>query len=231
MATPTSFLRIGHRGAAGYREENTLSSFAEAIDLGADMIELDVQLLTDDELAVIHDDLLDRTTTATGLVSSLSSRELAKIRTKGGERVPLLHEVLTLVDGRLKINVELKGLGCTAAVAAQLAKAIDSGRFGLEDFLVSSFHWEELRAMRLLWGDLPIAILQEYREPTPWAVAEELGAVAVNPDRAFVTKAYVEEAHRRNLAVYPYTVNTPEDIADLKAMGIDGAFSDYPDRL
>src|SRR5690242_11883524 len=89
---------IGHRGASGYEPENTLASFKEALALGVDMIELDVYVIKTGELVVMHDSTVNRTTNGTGRVEALSLKELRQLDAGAGEKVPLLSEVLDLVN-------------------------------------------------------------------------------------------------------------------------------------
>ena len=99
---------IGHRGASGYEPENTLRSFEKALELGCSWIELDVHVVGD-QLVVIHDDDLSRTTDGFGLVSTSSFNYLRSLNAGKGEQVPILQEVLDLVGQRCRVNIELKG--------------------------------------------------------------------------------------------------------------------------
>jgi len=103
------FLKIGHRGAMGYEPENTLRSFKKALDLKVDMIELDVYVCKSDELIVIHDDKVDRTTNGQGYVVNKTFEELRTLDAGKNEKIPTLSEVLNLVNRKAKLNIELKG--------------------------------------------------------------------------------------------------------------------------
>ena len=102
-------VKVGHRGAAGHEPENTLRSFRKALDLGADMVELDVHLCGTGELVVIHDETVDRTTDGSGSVRDMPFHELRGLDAGKGERIPTLREVLDLLEGRAGVNIELKG--------------------------------------------------------------------------------------------------------------------------
>ncbi len=104
-------LKIGHRGAMGYEPENTLRSFQKALDLGVDMIELDVYLCKTGELVVIHSDKLSRTTDGRGFVRNMSFKELEEMDAGKGEKIPSLQQVLDLIDKKTIVNIELKGPG------------------------------------------------------------------------------------------------------------------------
>ena len=115
-----NFLVIGHRGATGYEPENTLRSFEKALQLGCSWIELDVHVV-DDQIVVIHDDDLSRTTNGFGLVSTSSFKYLRSLDAGKGEQVPTLQEVMELIGQRCRVNVELKGKG-TARVLSTLLR-------------------------------------------------------------------------------------------------------------
>ncbi|HKQ97182.1 MAG TPA: glycerophosphodiester phosphodiesterase family protein, partial [Candidatus Polarisedimenticolia bacterium] len=108
-------LLIGHRGASAHAPENTLASFERALHDGADWIECDVRLSADDVPIILHDATLDRTTDGRGSAASLPLASILRLDAGSwfaprfrGERVPMLAEVLALLDGRGGINLELK---------------------------------------------------------------------------------------------------------------------------
>jgi len=222
------FLCIGHRGARGHEPENTLRSIRRALELGANAIEIDVWSV-EGELVVFHDAKLDRTTNGRGL---LARKTLAQLRTLDaglGERIPTLREVCATVDRRALINVELKGPRTAAPVVALVRELVTHQGWRYADFLVSSFSRRELRAVDD--PHLPIALLLARPSRLCWFNARRVRAVAVNPALRSTTRAFVEEAHRRGLCVYVFTVNEPEDIARLHAWGVDGVFTDFPERV
>jgi glycerophosphoryl diester phosphodiesterase len=117
-------LNVAHRGASGRFPENTLAAFAAAIDAGAQMCELDVQLTRDGAVVVMHDDTVDRTTDGCGAVRAMMLDELKRLdagvrfgREFKGERVPTLAEVFALTDGRCGLNIEIKAASVSAAKA------------------------------------------------------------------------------------------------------------------
>lgn len=228
-ATPHPFTVIGHRGARGHSPENTLLSIETAIGLGADWIEIDVQHHAG-ELWLMHDLTLDRTTNAKGVLTAHSADALRAIDAGRGERIPTLQQTLDRVDRRAGINIELKSWdGCAEAVADCLRDAIASG-WPAERFLVSSFHLPELQRFHTLLPEVPIGALY-CGVPLTWArEAQDLGAQAVNISDEFVDPKLIDDAHTRGLKLYVYTVNDPERVRELQALGADGVFSDYPDR-
>lgn len=220
-------LCFGHRGAAGHAPENTLNAVEKGIALGADFIEIDV-FRVEDELLVIHDERLERTTNGSGYVSDHSLAYLRQLDAGGGQQIPLLREVFDAVNHRAGINVELKGPGTAESVAELIQQYLDRG-WQPEDFLVSSFNHRELQAFKQQMPDIRIGALI-VGIPLHYAfLAEELNAFSLNADIEFLNEALVEDAHRRGLQVYVYTVNRREDVRRMEALGVDGVFTDFPE--
>ena len=220
---------IGHRGARGHAPENTLLSLDAALKLGADWVEFDVQLHRG-ELLLMHDLRLERTTNGSGRLSDLSLESLRNLDAGQGQKIPTLQEALNLIDQRVGANIELKTWnGTAAAVAKILRDGMDQG-WAAEKFLVSSFHLPELYEFRQLMPEIPIGALL-CGVPLDWAgVAVELGASTLNLSDEFVDEQLVADAHVRGLKVYVYTVNLPDEMERMARMGVDGIFTDYPDR-
>ncbi len=221
---------IGHRGAAGYEPENTLRSFKKALALRADMLECDVHLSKDGELIVIHDGTLDRTTDGRGPVTRYTAAELRRMDAGEGEYVPTLREVVALIAKKVPLNIELKGTGSGAAIARFIAERMKEG-WDAEDFIVSSFRRSELEAFRRLNKDVRIGVLVSGIPGPLIPAAKELGAYSINPYRCFVTRKFVGSAHKAGLKVFSWTVDEMEDIARMRALGVDGVFSNFPDKV
>ena len=222
-------INIGHRGAMGHAPENTLVSFKKAIKLGVDMVELDVYQI-DNELIVLHDDRLDRTTNAEGYVWDYSFTQLRQLDAGNGEQIPTLQEVIDIIPSKVKINIELKGRTATKAVV-ELINRLAKSKHEKKRFLLSSFIHQELKLARKFDKEIPLGALC-CAEPLKLAkFAEDLHAYSVNPSVEFVTEAFVNDAHERGLKVFAYTVNHPADIQRLHEMGVDGVFSNFPERV
>ena len=104
----SNFLVIGHRGAMGYETENTIASIEKAIELGVSMIEIDVLRIKSGELMVFHDKRVDRLTNGAGEIEDYYMSDVLALNLVGGHKIPTLQQVLKAVDGRVKINIELK---------------------------------------------------------------------------------------------------------------------------
>ncbi|HEY2328465.1 MAG TPA: glycerophosphodiester phosphodiesterase family protein [Verrucomicrobiae bacterium] len=221
---------FGHRGACGYEPENTLRSVRKALEFGADGIEVDAHL-ADGRLMVIHDDTLKRTTGGAGRVGEKSFAYLRSLDAGKGERIPTLEEVFDAVNRRAVINVELKGPGTAEPVVRLIVQYVQERGWRYEDFLVSSFDRAQIQAAKNLSPEIRIGALIEKVPPGLAAFAERLGAWSLHPGKRCVTRELVANAHQRGLKVFVFTINRPADIALMGALGVDGVFTDFPDRV
>lgn len=224
-------ITIGHRGAMGYEPENTLNSFKKALILGVDMVEFDVYVCATGEVVVIHDDKVNRTTNGKGYVFDKTFGELRSLDAGNGQLIPTLEEVLDLVDRKAMVNVELKGAGTAKPVQLILEKYVKENGWSYADFMVSSFNHHELEAFHRLCPEVKIGALLT-GIPLDYAMfAQRLGAHSVNLCQEFINKEFVDDAHQRGLKVFVWTVNDEDDIERMKALGVDGMFSNFPDRI
>jgi glycerophosphoryl diester phosphodiesterase len=232
-------LNIAHRGASGTFPENTLSAFRAAIDAGADMCELDVQLSRDGSVVVIHDDSVERTTDGNGEIAELTLEELKRLDAgakfkgtlkagalKGSERIPTLDEVFAVTSGKCGLNIELKATGVEHQVA-QIMQA----RNAFSDSIVSSFDWEYLKKIQQLHFNIRIALLAEEKPVDLMMNAVAMRAHAINPRWDMVTADLCKAAHERGLKLYTWTVDADARMRALIECGVDGIMTNYPERL
>lgn len=224
-------LKIGHRGARGYTAENTLSSFQKAIDLKVDGIELDVHLSADGELMVIHDETIDRTTNGKGLVNSFTQTELQNFSIEDKEKIPTLSAVFDLVDRRCFINIELKSFETAAKVVTLIEKYIREKHWKYTDFIVSSFNWDALEEVNFVNPEIPIAVLTETDVDKALTFAKIIQAKAINPDFQLLNMEKTKKLQENGFEIFPWTVNEPEDIKQIKSFNANGIISDFPDRI
>ncbi len=223
-------IKIGHRGAMGYAPENTLLSFEKAIPL-CDMVELDVYVCKTGEVVVFHDHRLERCTNGSGLVMDKTFEELRALDAGEGQQIPTLEEVLELVDNQVAINIELKGPGTAYPVFQVMDKFIKAKRYTLDRFVISSFNHPELNHFKALSPEVSIGCLISCIPAELAAIAQTVQADYLNVSGEFISQELVDDAHRRGLKLLVYTVNELDDIASVKELGVDGIFSNYPDRL
>ena len=218
-------LKIGHRGAKGYEAENTLASFAKAIELNVDAIELDVHLSSDGEIMVIHDETLNRTTTKTGFVSDFSAPELKRLG------IPTLEEVILLVNRRCVINIEIKEATATPKVLQLIEKSVNEQHWKYNQFQISSFNWEALSMVSKINSKIAIGVLAEASIEKALAFAIQIKAHSINPYFKLLNSENVNLIHSNGFKIYTWTVNTPEDLIFVKSLNVDGIISDFPDRI
>jgi glycerophosphoryl diester phosphodiesterase len=226
-------LIIGHRGSAGTSPENTLKSFEEAVLSGADALELDVQICKTGELVVIHDMRVDRTTDGQGLVSRLTFSELRCLDAGDKEKIPTLGEVLDLVDNRIEIHVELKSAGTSEKTAALLNRYVKEGKYTFDSFVISSFNHHELVNFRRFNKECRVAALMAHT-PLNYAdiiQADKLDLWALNLKIDNTSPEFVRSAHEKGYKFLVFTVNELEDRDHLRDMGVDGVFTNFPERF
>jgi len=225
-----------HRGASADAPENTLVAFAKAIEVGADGIEFDVQLSSDGQPVVIHDETLARTTTGSGWVKDHSLAELSALDASGGRegfagvRIPQLAEVLELVaPTKVKINIELKNSEVAYPGMEEIVLAAVAAAGLSERVIYSSFSHDSVRRLATLAPLAEVALIYSRPLARPFRTADSLGACGVHPDRRLLPGAsWVERAHRHRLAVRPWVANSPSRMRRLISAGVDGFFTDVP---
>lgn len=231
-ARPAKPRVIAHRGASAYRPENTLAAYELAIEQAADMIEVDLHRTRDGAVVVAHDAELERI----GGRGEIGDATLAQVRALdagAGQRVPTLDELLDGFGARIELNLELKQ-GSRGAYAGLPAAAVSAVRArGLERHtLYSSFYDPVLHDLRSIAPEARVALLISRRAPQGWlGRARALGAEAVNPELPLVDRDFVERAHGEGLAVYVFTVDPLEEMQRLLELGVDGLFTNVPDRM
>lgn len=220
-------INIGHRGAMGLETENTIASIQKALDLGVDMIEIDVFLLKSGEVVVFHDDTLDSLTNATGRIEDYTFDQLEKV-TVQGHQIPTLQQVIETIDQKVPLNIELKGKN-TAKPTHQIVSDYIHKKWKTDDFVISSFLRNELTDYRNLDSKIAIAVLTEENPLVAIPTAQSLNAKAINPWFKNLTQNQVKQIHDAGFKIYTYTVNTPEDLKKMQSWGVDGVFCNYPD--
>lgn len=214
-------LKIGHRGAKGHAKENTLASFQKAIELGVDMIELDVFTSKDNIPMVIHDKTIDRTTMGKGLVAEYTAATLQDLG------IPTLAEVFDLVNTQCEVNIEIKNFETVDSVLHLL----DTSSFPKDKLVLSSFDWNALQEVRFHDTNLRIGVLTETDLKLAIAFAKFIKAYAIHPQYQLLTKENTQQIQSQNFKVFPWTVNEPEAIIFVKSLQVDGIITDFPDRL
>ncbi len=225
---------IAHRGASDYEPENTLRAFHRAIELGADIIELDVHLSADGHVVVIHDEDVSHTTDGEGRVSDLTLDDLRRLDAGKGEPIPTLQEVIDLARGQCRLYIELKAPATPRPVAGLLR----ANRFEAQA-IIGSFQTPLIRQSRALAPGIPTSLLVGPGVEDPAADALTAGAAYVhlcwehrsdNPAE-FLTPDLLSRIRRHRLGVILWHEERPEVIEALRGLDVDGICSNRPDLL
>lgn len=246
-------LVMAHRGGRALWPENTLYAFERAVELGVDVLEMDVHTTADGVPVVMHDDTVDRTTDGSGPIHSFTLDELKGLDAgydwssdegqtfpyRGqGITVPTLEEVFTAFPN-VPLNIEIKQQ--EPSMVASFCQLIRD--HGLSDqVLVASFHEETIDEFRATCPEVAtstgtvetvvlFALSRLFLEATYGAPAEAAQVPEYRSGLHVLAPRFIDAAHNRNLEVHAWTINEEEDMQRVIALGVDGIITDYPDRL
>lgn len=241
---PDDFTVIAHRGASAYFPENTLVAFQGAMDLGADMIELDVQCTSDGAVVVFHDEKISRCTDGRGRIADYTLARLQKLDAGSwfaqefrGEKIPTLADVLDLCRNKIAVNIEIKTEAVTDAASGgieeQCLQIVQSA--GMEGHVVySSFDPRALRHLRQIDSAAPIAVLYErghFGSKRPSQILQQLGANAFNCSVKELNKTRLDDLRAHAVPFNVYTVNDEDNMKKMLEQKARGIFTNYPDIL
>lgn len=222
---------IAHRGYSSVFPENTLVSFAGALDIGVDYIELDVQLSKDGEVVILHDDSLQRTTGVEGMVADYTCKELKELDAGSwfdvsfaGEKLPTLQEALELIrNTECRVYLELKDIGEKVGFEEAVLQIVNECGM-TEQCVFASFRYEYLEHFKELDENLQV-LYNTSSENTN--LPEEFPADYYGLSVKIITQEHVNAIHEAGGKVYVWTVNTPEQMREMQAMGVDGIVTNY----
>jgi glycerophosphoryl diester phosphodiesterase len=238
-------LVIAHRGNSAHRPENTLASFASALEIGATWLELDVQLTKDGQVIVLHDATLDRTTSGSGPAAALTLQQVRALSAGypsrfgeafSGERVPLLSEALAMARGRAKVLVEIKHDSVTDderadGIEARTLQEIRKAGASDEVAILSFDHRALVRCARMA-PEIARGHLF-YRAGIAEAVAATLavGAEIVMPEKGMLNEEMRQRAIEAGLKLATWVVDDPADLPGLAALGVYGFGTNRPGEM
>jgi len=218
---------IAHRGASAHAPENTLAAFALALEHKADGIELDVMLTADEQVVVIHDDTVDRTTDGTGLVREMTLAQLEELTAGEGEKIPTLTEVLDQFGGKFLINIELKNYSsifdALPIKVADLVLAHDL----VDSVLISSFNPFNMRRFCKKAPKSVIGLLTTEGKADLW-LWSLFRYDCLHPYFTDVDSALVTKMHARQKQVNVWTVDDPKEILRLASLNVDSIITNDP---
>lgn len=253
-------LVMAHRGGAGLWPENTIYAFHQALEIGADMLETDIRATADGHLVVIHDPNLDRTTSGTGPVSGMTLHQLKQLdasvsrgekhpeeicrRRPSGRRitVPTLEEVFLRFPD-IRINIDIKQLD--PPIVAPFCRMIRKHGMARK-VLAASFDHRTIASFRRCCPEVATAASKP--EIQWFFLLHRIGLSRFSrlPGRSFqipvqipvsfgrfriASRRFVRHAHRIGCGVHVWTVNEMSEMRRMIDIGVDGIFTDYPDRL
>jgi len=235
MKNQEKILIIAHRGASNIAPENTLKAFKKAIELGADYIEFDVHQSKDGEIVIIHDANTFRTTGHLGLIKDMTLEEIKNLDCGDGEKIPTLGELIKLAEGKISLNCEIKAKGMTQKII-EILRETDF----FEPTIISSFNHSELLKIKNVEPKIKLAALNPTH--TGWIInwfsrknviktASKNNFYAINPLYLIVNQKFIDNAHEKNLKVFPWTVDSISSIENLIKMGVDGIISNNISRV
>lgn len=225
-----------HRGFSRVAPENTKYAFIEAINVGADYIELDVQQSADGQVVVFHDKNISRTTDGVGELSGYTYEELMQFSNGGwfdsegtfsDSKIMLLSEVLELVGNDILFNIEIKDIGNTADTAKKVVAALEE--YDLTDSCyVTSFDYSALKTVKNTNSEIKTGLITNAASAAVYSKLKHIDAVSLN--YLFVNRNIVSTAHKNGKKVFVWTVNKPTDMQQLLTMGVDNIITDRPDK-
>lgn len=233
--TPVIF---AHRGDLAHAPENTLPSFLQALQKGADGVELDAKLTADGHVIVIHDSTVDRTTNGKGRVASFTLDEIRKLDAGkwfdvkfSGTKIPLLEEVFELVEKDKLINIELTNYSTPRDGLVNKVCDLIKRHNNQNQILFSSFFSSNLKIAAQKLPEIPRGLLAMPGLVGLWA--RSFGFMfgdyqALHPHISNASREQVQRAHRIKRRVHVWTANLPTEINQLKEWGVDGIFTDDP---
>lgn len=229
---------LAHRGDLAHAPENTIPSFSQAIQKGADGVELDAKLTADGHVIVIHDSTVDRTTNGKGKVASFALDEIRKLDAGSwfdakfaNTKVPLLEEVFEVVGKDKLINIELTNYSTPKDGLTQKVCELIKKHNNQAQIIFSSFFASNLKFAEQILPEIPRGLLSMPGLVGLWA--RSFGFMfgeyqALHPHISDVTKEQVNRVHRLKRRVHVWTANAPEELNRLKVFGVDGIFTDDP---
>lgn len=247
-------LVMGHRGDPTSAAENTIASIASAVELGVDVVEIDIRMTKDDNLVLFHDETMKRLTGIDKPIEAMDSKEIQQIRldslpshdeqNNAGNadtyRIPFLDEIFTVFP-RTKFNIDIKSV---APIAPEIVADLIAQYEKENEVIVASFHSEQIsrfreicpsvitsahpgEVYRFLFGSKLRLLSLLVRNP-------EYDVLQVPPQQGHITvvdKRFLAEAHKRDIEVHVWTINEEPEMERLTMLGVDGIFTDYPEKM
>ena len=236
-----------HRGFSGLYPENTMISFEKALEVGADIIELDVHISEDKEVFVIHDETIDRTTDGSGYIGDINSNQIKKLDAGSwfsekfrGEKVPTLAEVLDLIRGKAITNIEIKAWPSDYSEWRKTVEEtvnIVNDLNAWQDVMFISFDLQALMALKSYKKEAYAGFLdiREGQELKKQDILKFLSIDGWYPHPKIATKKLITAAKDKDLSVIcgagKNENNIKEEVKDRINKGVNGISTNYPEKV
>ena len=207
---------IAHRGASGLEPENTIRSISRAINMGADLVEVDVRQSADGELLIMHDPKVNRTTNGQGNVEDMSITQLRELDAGHGEQIPLLIDVLELVDYIVGLVIEIKVPG----IENKVLDTINQSK--MRNVLITSFYHPVCLNVKSIDPTIPTGVIFRCQPVKTEILAKNAHANTIFPHHQFLSSEMVQKCHEHGILVYPWTIDNLDNLKKVRSLGVDG---------
>ncbi|AFQ12179.1 TPA: glycerophosphodiester phosphodiesterase [Bacillus pacificus] len=245
----THIKNIAHRGASAYAPEHTIAAYTLGQQLKGDYIEIDLQMTKDGYLVAMHDETLNRTTNGTGLVKEHTLEEIKQLNAGStynkkypnlakkeyeNAKVPTLEEVIEVFGHDANYYIETKSPDEYPEMEEKLLEIIN--HYEIQDkVIIQSFSEESLQKIHNLNVNIPLVQLLSYKKAVQLTELEikkyKTYCIGLGMNYKYIDSAYVKKIKKQGLEVHPFTVDNEADMKKLLLWGVDGMFTNYPDRL
>ncbi|EJQ44478.1 hypothetical protein IEE_02668 [Bacillus cereus BAG5X1-1] len=240
---------IAHRGASAYAPEHTIAAYKLGQQLKGDYIEIDLQMTKDGHLVAMHDETLNRTTNGMGLVKEHTLEEIKKLNAGSffnkknsnlakeefeSAKVPTLEEIIETFGHNANYYIETKSPDEYPRMEEKLLEVINHYQIN-DKVIIQSFSEESLRKIHNLNANIPLVQLLSYKKAVQLTESEiekyKTYCIGLGMNYKYIDATYVKTIQKFGLEVHPFTVDNEKDMKKLISWGVDGMFTNYPDRL
>ncbi|MGG1850512.1 glycerophosphodiester phosphodiesterase [Bacillus wiedmannii] len=240
---------IAHRGASAYAPEHTIAAYKLGQQLRGDYIEIDLQMTKDGHLVAMHDETVNRTTNGTGLVKEHTLEEIKQLNAGSffnekhpslakkefeNANVPTLEEIIKTFGHNANYYIETKSPDEYPSMEEKLLEIIK--HYGINDkVIIQSFSEASLQKIHSLDVNIPLVQLLPYKKVAQLTELEmkkyKTYCIGLGMNYKYIDSTYVKRIKKHGLEVHPFTVDNETDMKKLILWGVDGMFTNYPDRL
>ncbi|MFP3377157.1 glycerophosphodiester phosphodiesterase [Bacillus sp. SIMBA_069] len=240
---------IAHRGASAYAPEHTIAAYKLGQQLKGDYIEIDLQMTKDGHLVAMHDETIKRTTNGTGLVKEHTLEEIKQLNASSffnekhpslakkefeGAKVPTLEEIIETFGHNANYYIETKSPDEYPGMEEKLLEIIKHYEIS-DKVIIQSFSEASLQKIHSLDVNIPLVQLLPYKKAAQLTELEmknyKTYCIGLGMNYKYIDSAYVKSIQKNGLEVHPFTVDNETDMKKLILWGVEGMFTNYPDRL